>query len=196
MTEYIRRLRDYYIVNREHHRFRAAHPGRYELAESFARDKVSPQRRAILRLRWMLEHENPVVLPDEKIVMLRTVTAVPELFTQSEEEDLKSRYAIHELGKVCNINPDYSRLIAVGTDEAKREIESELARAEREIADRALGLRAPIGVGRHFNRSEAIGFGAGRGHGYSSRRRSREGGNPEFVAVRLARNQLLVMPPA
>ena len=36
-----------------------------------------------------------------------------------------------------------------------------LARAEREILDRALGLRAPIGVGRNLDRPEAVAFDAG-----------------------------------
>ena len=48
-------------------------------------------------------------------------------------------------------------------DEAQRVDDLErhlLARAEREILDRALGLRAPIGVGGDFDRSEAVGFGA------------------------------------
>ena len=45
-----------------------------------------------------------------------------------------------------------------------------LARPEREILDRALGLRAPISVGRDLDRSEAVGFGAG-GAGHCSSRR-------------------------
>ena len=53
-------------------------------------------------------------------------------------------------------------------DEAQRMDDLErhlLARAEREILDRALGLRAPIGVGRDLDRAEAVGFGAGGGAG-------------------------------
>ena len=38
-----------------------------------------------------------------------------------------------------------------------------LALAEREIGDRALGLRAPIAVAGHLDRAEAVGFGAGVG---------------------------------
>ena len=47
---------------------------------------------------------------------------------------------------------------AEGVDDLDRHL---LARAEREILDRALGLRAPIGVGRDLDRPEAVGFGAG-----------------------------------
>ncbi len=47
---------------------------------------------------------------------------------------------------------------AQGVDDLERHL---LARAEREIPDRALGLGAPICVRGDFDRSEAVGFGAG-----------------------------------
>ena len=37
--------------------------------------------------------------------------------------------------------------------------------ADLEVAQGPLGLRAPIAVGRNFQRAEAVGFGAGVGHG-------------------------------
>src|SRR5206468_10071536 len=40
--------------------------------------------------------------------------------------------------------------------------------AEGKVLDRALGLRPPISVGGNFDRPEAVGFGAGVGHGSSS----------------------------
>src|SRR5206468_4145059 len=49
---------------------------------------------------------------------------------------------------------------AQGVDDLDRHL---LARAEREIPDRALGLRAPIGVGGNLDWAEAVGFGAGVG---------------------------------
>jgi hypothetical protein len=42
-----------------------------------------------------------------------------------------------------------------------------LARPEREILDRSLGLRAPITIGGDLDRPEAVAFGAGRGAGHS-----------------------------
>jgi hypothetical protein len=41
-----------------------------------------------------------------------------------------------------------------------------LARAEREILDRPLGLRPPISVCGNFDRAEAVALGAGRGAGH------------------------------
>ena len=39
--------------------------------------------------------------------------------------------------------------------------------ADAEIAARALGLRAPIAVGRHLDRAEGVGLGARLGHAVS-----------------------------
>ncbi len=49
-----------------------------------------------------------------------------------------------------------------------------LARAEREILDRALRLRAPIGVGRNLDRPEAVGLGTGRAGAHHGPLRSAE----------------------
>src|SRR6185503_17357356 len=57
-------------------------------------------------------------------------------------------------------------------DEAERMDDLErhlLARAERKILDRALGLGAPIGIARDFDRPEAVALGTGVvGHDVSS----------------------------
>ncbi len=50
---------------------------------------------------------------------------------------------------------------AEGVDDLQRQL---LARAEREILDRPLGLGAPIGVCRNLDWAEAVGFGARGGH--------------------------------
>ena len=39
--------------------------------------------------------------------------------------------------------------------------------ADLEVCQRALGLRAPVAVRRHFNRSESVGLGAGFLHGHA-----------------------------
>ena len=51
------------------------------------------------------------------------------------------------------------------TDDLERHL---LLGPERKILNRALGLRAPICVGRDVDRAEAVGFGAGVGHGLQS----------------------------
>jgi hypothetical protein len=63
--------------------------------------------------------------------------------------------------------------IAPGVDVADRWIAASadtvydrhpLGRPERKILDAALRLRAPIGVRRHLDRADRVGFGAGIGH--------------------------------
>ena len=74
----------------------------------------------------MLENEVPPVYPDEKIALIRTVPQIPEIFTAEERDELRKTHYIHEQGKVCNINPEYIRLIAPGFDAKRLEIRAEL----------------------------------------------------------------------
>ena len=49
-----------------------------------------------------------------------------EIFTAEERDELRKTHYIHEQGKVCNINPEYIRLIAPGFDAKRLEIRAEL----------------------------------------------------------------------
>jgi len=75
----------------------------------------------------MLNEEKPVVYADEKIALIRTVTTVPEIFTEKEWKEIKKDHYIHEQGKVCNINPSYSFLLDSGFDKKREEIRTELS---------------------------------------------------------------------
>ena len=86
-----------------------------------------------------------------------------ELVVMHAARDLARRLLdrLGELGvepAVARIDPR-RRLLdeAQSVDDLDRHL---LARAEREILDRALGLRAPIAIGRDLDRPEAVGFGA------------------------------------
>jgi formate C-acetyltransferase len=127
MTDYIERILDYYIVKKEHHRFRTISPDTYCLAEDFAKAGTNDARRSAARLRWVLEQEKPVVFPDEKIALLRTVTKIPEIFTKAEFETIKKEHAIHEWGKVSNINVRYSLMLDSGTVKKREEVKNALA---------------------------------------------------------------------
>jgi pyruvate-formate lyase len=78
--------------------------------------------RAQQRLTWVLEHETPVILPNEKIVFTRTVREIPELFTPEEWAVIKQDHYIHELGRVCNICPDYEYTIMTGFEQRRIEL--------------------------------------------------------------------------
>jgi formate C-acetyltransferase len=139
MTNYIQKMLDYFIVKKEHHRFRKARGEPYALAEEYAKQGLGDLERGAARLRWILDHETPVVFPDENIVLLRTVTGVPEIFTPHEFDAIKKNHAIHEQGKVSNVNPRYSLLLDLGTRRKREEITRRIIGFER--AGDAEGLR-------------------------------------------------------
>lgn len=126
MTEYIAKLLDRYIVQKEHRQHRRPLEDPYSQAREYSREGISELDRAVKRLAYMLERETPVVYPDEKIVLLRTVPTVPEIFTQEEAAQIRENHFIHEQGKVCNINPAYSLLLDCGLLEKKEQILKEL----------------------------------------------------------------------
>lgn len=127
MTAYIESLLERFIINKEQKQFRSEPSDKYAEAREYEKEGLTDLQRAVRRLRFMLKHEKPVVYPDEKILLLRTVTTVPEIFTEQEFEEIKKTHYIHEQGKVCNINPSYSMLIACGFDKKREEIKAALA---------------------------------------------------------------------
>jgi formate C-acetyltransferase len=114
---------DYFIVRKEHHVFRKEKMDPYFLAKDFARRNFGDLERAAARLQWVLENETPVVLPDEKICLLRTTSTIPEMYTRAEFTVIKKNHAIHESGKVSNVNPRYTLLLSTGTRQKRRELE-------------------------------------------------------------------------
>lgn len=126
MKKYIQELFDYFIVKKEHHRFRQEKSDPYTLAKTFKIQQLTGEQRATKRLAHVLEHENPVVLPNEKIVFIRTVVTIPEIFTQDEMDDIRAQHYIHEQGKVCNINPGYASLIDIGFKRKREEIHKQI----------------------------------------------------------------------
>lgn len=132
MTEYIQNLKKFFIVDREHHKFRQPAFDKFEMAEQWSKQNLSDLERSTERLLFMLKSEKPVVLKDEKIAMLRTVPTLPEIFTEEEFKELRKNHFIHEQGKVCNINPLYSNLIDVGFDAKKAEINHQIEKFTRE----------------------------------------------------------------
>lgn len=90
-----------------------------KITRDFADRNLTDTIRAAERFKRVLEMEKPVIMEDEKIVFTRTVCRIPEIFTAEEWKKIKSSHYIHEMGKVCNISPDYASTIAIGL-EAKR----------------------------------------------------------------------------
>lgn len=130
MTAYIEKLLERFIVEKDQKKYRDTPDDPRALAAGFEEEGLPDLERAVRRLAFMLKEERPIVYPDEKIVLLRTRTTVPEIFTEREYEEIKKEHYIHEQGKVCNINPSYSMLIDAGFDKKREEIREALAEPE------------------------------------------------------------------
>ena len=111
MTDRISLMKLHYIQNKQHHEKRVGDvvdPAQYRLAGT------ADHRRTALRMKAMLEAETPVIENFERIVFTRTVSNAPIIFTDDEWADIKSKHYIHELGNVCNLNPDYGKIMKAG----------------------------------------------------------------------------------
>jgi formate C-acetyltransferase len=123
MKERIKELLNH-VSQKKHHQSRQNFD-REELlqfTESLKEQGLSDILRAQKRLSWVLENEIPVILPGEKIVFTRTITQIPEIFTNIEWDEIKRNHYIHELGRVCNINSNYGYTIEVGLERRRTEI--------------------------------------------------------------------------
>ena len=107
-----------YIVNKEHHKYR--HTVDFKLAEEYSAKGLSPIERMSDRFRRMCEEEKAVILEGEQIVFLRTVSNLPDIFTESEWAEIKAKHYIHELGYMSNLCPDYYDTISKGLLEKRK----------------------------------------------------------------------------
>lgn len=96
-----------YILNKEHHKFRK------DISLEFDKD-MSPIERMTYRFEEMCKAETPVILEGEKIVFIRTVKNIPDIFSEDEWAEIKSKHYIHELGYMSNLSPNYERVIKNG----------------------------------------------------------------------------------
>ena len=111
--------------------------------ESAARfSGVSVHRRVARALCEMLQAEVPLAERDEIILYRRTVVNAPELFTEREWQEISGTHFIHEKGRVCNVCPDYEKLMAAGLENTK-------AALQRQI-DQTDGERREYAVSQHM----------------------------------------------
>ncbi len=129
------------IINKEHHKYR--HNVDWDLANEYSNKGLSPIERMIDRFERVANEEKAVILPDEKIVFMRTVANLPAIFTEKEWEDINSKHYIHELGFMSNLSPNYYDTIKVGllekrksADEyGKRSIDSIIALSDKYLEE-------------------------------------------------------------
>ena len=89
MTTYIETLRNRYIVEKDQKKYRKDKIDSHQQAEEYEKLGLSDLKRATSRLTYMLEQETPVVYPDEKIALIRTVPVVQEIFTEKEWDEIR-----------------------------------------------------------------------------------------------------------
>lgn len=110
-----------FIINKKHHTFRRDFPEHEHLAECYAAEGLVAKERMTRRFELLSALEEPVLLEGEKICFLRTVKKIPDCFTQSEWQEMKNTYYIHELGYMSNLSPDYERIIRLGLLKVREE---------------------------------------------------------------------------
>ncbi len=107
-----------FIVNKEHHKYR--HTVDWNLGEEYSKKGLLPIERMADRFERMCNEEKAVILENEQIVFLRTVSNLPDCFTEKEWEEIKEKHYIHELGYMSNLSPNYYEAISVGLLEKRK----------------------------------------------------------------------------
>ncbi len=82
------------------------------LWKEFDEKGLTPIERTTERLKAMLKEEKPVLLPNERIAYLRTVSELPQIYSDSEKERVFGKN-VWGVGNVC---PDYGSTISVGLE--------------------------------------------------------------------------------
>lgn len=108
------------IRNRAHRAVRRAPLA--EIAHEYARLGLSPIERMTRRFEMLCREEIPVILDaGEKILFVRTVPNLPDIFTEEEWAERHRDHFIHENGYLSNLSPDYATVIAKGLDAVRAE---------------------------------------------------------------------------
>ena len=103
-----------FILNRRHHELRKSHPEFDNLAENFKKEGLSDIERMTRRFEMLMGAETPHILPDEQICFMRTVTKIPDIYTENEWAEIKKEHYVHELGYLSNLSPNYEDVIKTG----------------------------------------------------------------------------------
>jgi formate C-acetyltransferase len=116
MNERIKNLREF-ALKREYKKYRNEEKSEevYKyLTEKLHDSDMSDIERMTYRFEYLLDSEEPVILDGEKFVFTRTITKIPDIYSDEEMRKIRSEHYIHEAGYVCNIAANYSDIIAAG----------------------------------------------------------------------------------
>jgi pyruvate-formate lyase len=122
MNERISGMRNFFVYKKAHHQYRQEPAYEFMLAEQAAAENLDGLDRAVRRVRYVIEKEQPVVFSFERIALMRTVPETQRIFTEEEEKQLRAKRWLHESGDLNNITPDYMLMIGTGFNAAKAQI--------------------------------------------------------------------------
>ena len=105
-------LYDYYVIDRTHRILRES--CEMALCDEYAVQGLLGMERMTRRFEYLTSLEVPHIHPDEKIVLMRTVANLPDVYTEDEWAEIKKNHYIHELGYVSNLSPNYEKVISAG----------------------------------------------------------------------------------
>lgn len=134
-------LYNYFVIDRKHRDMRIKCDK--ELGAEYSALGLSGEERMTRRFEYVSSLEVPHIHPEEKIVFLRTVANLPDVYTEDEWKEIRKNHYVHELGYVSNLSPDYEKTIAVGLLERrknadeyqKRVIDAIIALSDRYLAE-------------------------------------------------------------
>ncbi len=101
-----------FIINKKHHSTRCDVD--WNLADEYSSKGMSPIERMADRFEKMVEAERAVIFENEQICFVRTVKKAPDIFTESEWAEIKTKHHIHELGYMSNLSPNYYKALEKG----------------------------------------------------------------------------------
>lgn len=78
MRERIRNMVDFFVIQKAQRAYRQPEEDAYRLAREFVAAQMPAMERSAMRLRNVLDREEPVVFPDERIAFTRTVQTIPD----------------------------------------------------------------------------------------------------------------------
>ena len=98
-----------YITTKQHHKFRQECT--LDLATEFSDKKLPIIERITRRFEIIASMETPIILENEKICFLRTVSNLPEVLTEEEISQVCENHYLHHTNNIC---PNYYKAIKLG----------------------------------------------------------------------------------
>ncbi len=111
MKPALKNLYDYFIINRTHRTHRV--PCEVDFASEYSTQDLCHEERMCRRFEVLMAMEKPHILPDEQIVLTRTVSTFGYVLSKEEEDALAAEHYIHG-AYVNNLCPDYESTIREG----------------------------------------------------------------------------------